>query len=209
MPRSTLGIKPGISGDNSCMCGRYYVDDETAREIEKIVRQLDRRLLLKGEIYPSNKASVIVKDTGASILQQMEWGFHMNQGKSRIINARSESVLQKRTFSKSVMTRRCIIPARWFYEWDQDKNKVAFKPEKRTGLFMAGFWRYEKDVKNFVLITTQANASVRPIHERMPLILDLNDCEAWLSENNRYEGLLKSRPGIALEADGAYQQKLF
>ena len=71
------------------MCGRYYVDDETAREIEKIVRQLDRKLLIKGEIYPGQKASVIAREAGEAVLRQMEWGYPAPQNKGLVINARS------------------------------------------------------------------------------------------------------------------------
>ncbi len=190
------------------MCGRYYVDDETAREIEKIVRQLDRKLLIKGERYPGQKASVIARDAGEAVLRQMDWGYPAPQNKGLVINARSESALQKRMFSESVMNRRCIIPARWFYEWDKDKNKITFKPEGKTGMFLAGFWKRFSEEDHFIILTTDANASVRPVHNRMPLILDEENSRAWLEDEKRYEQLLGLQPDTPLEKEGFMQESL-
>lgn len=190
------------------MCGRYYVDDETAREIEKIVRQLDRKLLIKGEIYPGQKASVIVREAGEAVLRQMEWGYPAPQNKGLVINARSESALQKRMFSESVMNRRCLIPAGWFYEWDRDKNKITFKPEGRQGMFLAGFWKYFSEGNRFIILTTNANASVRSVHDRMPLILDEERSRAWLEDEKMYGQLLGLKPDIRLEKEGFMQESL-
>lgn len=190
------------------MCGRYYVDDETAREIEKIVRQLDRKLLIKGEIYPGQKASVIAREAGEAVLRQMEWGYPAPQNKGLVINARSESALQKRMFSESVMNRRCLIPAGWFYEWDRDKNKITFKPEGRQGMFLAGFWKYFSEGNRFIILTTNANASVRSVHDRMPLILDEERSRAWLEDEKMYGQLLGLKPDIRLEKEGFMQESL-
>lgn len=190
------------------MCGRYYVDDETAREIEKIVRQLDRKLLIKGEIYPGQKASVIAREAGEAVLRQMEWGYPAPQNKGLVINARSESALQKRMFSESVMNRRCLIPAGWFYEWDRDKNKITFKPEGRQGMFLAGFWKYFSEGSRFIILTTNANASVRSVHDRMPLILDEERSRAWLEDEKMYGQLLGLKPDIRLEKEGFMQESL-
>lgn len=190
------------------MCGRYYVDDETAREIEKIVRQLDRKLLIKGEIYPGQKASVIAREAGEAVLRQMEWGYPAPQNKGLVINARSESALQKRMFSESVMNRRCLIPAGWFYEWDRDKNKITFKPEGRQGMFLAGFWKNFSEGNRFIILTTNANASVRSVHDRMPLILDEERSRAWLEDEKMYGQLLGLKPDIRLEKEGFMQESL-
>lgn len=186
----------------------YYVDDETAREIEKIVRQLDRKLLIKGEIYPGQKASVIARKKGEAVLRQMEWGYPAPQNKGLVINARSESALQKRMFSESVMNRRCLIPAGWFYEWDRDKNKITFKPEGRQGMFLAGFWKYFSEGNRFIILTTNANASVRSVHDRMPLILDEERSRAWLEDEKMYGQLLGLKPDIRLEKEGFMQESL-
>ena len=85
------------------MCGRYYVDDETAREIEKIVRELDKKLQIEraGDIRPSDAALVLSQREHHLTAKQMNWGFPGFQGKGLLINARAEGVLEKKTFRES------------------------------------------------------------------------------------------------------------
>ncbi len=77
-----------------------------------------------GDIHPADSAIILSGSRFSLQAEVMGWGFpSYNQ---LLINARAESALQKPTFSESVMRRRCIIPARHFYEWDSKKNKVTF-----------------------------------------------------------------------------------
>ena len=192
------------------MCGRYYVDNETAREIEKIVRSLDEKILEKGEIFPGQTASVIAREGAEIVLQKMEWGFTQLKTGNLIINARSESALQKPMFSESVMYRRCVIPAGGFYEWDRDKNKIAFTPREGKGIFMAGIWKYGSDnKKHFVVLTSEANDYVKHVHNRMPLILDWEKCREWLGDAKDLRDILEVKPDTVLDADGFVQQSLF
>ena len=87
------------------MCGRYYVDDETSREIEKIVRKLDQRLKIEHgqDIHPSESAVVLTKGCREVAARQMQWGFPGFQGKGLLINARAEAILDKKTFRESVL----------------------------------------------------------------------------------------------------------
>lgn len=77
------------------MCGRYYVDNETAKEIEKIIRDLDWKLKLEriGNIKPFQRTGVIRGSGEHLIMNQMSWGFPRFDGKGLLINTRSESVL--------------------------------------------------------------------------------------------------------------------
>ena len=111
------------------MCGQYYVDDETAREIEKIVRDLDRKLHVErtGDIRPSQRAAVIKGENEHLMADCMAWGFPRFDGKGLLINARAESAMERKTFRNSVQHRRCIIPAKGFYEWDKSKEKFSFE----------------------------------------------------------------------------------
>ncbi len=74
------------------MCGRYYVDDETAREIEKVVREIDRKLKVvhTGDVYPSQAAAVLTGKMEGLKAEQMNWGFPGYQRKGLLINARAE-----------------------------------------------------------------------------------------------------------------------
>lgn len=188
------------------MCGRYYVDDETAREIEKLVRRVDGRLRRRtGDIRPSEQAALICCPGQEVTACAMRWGFPNFSGNGLLINARAETVREKKTFRDSVRSRRCLIPARGFYEWDKEKNKVGFERSDRKTLYMAGIWRTFEEENRFVILTTRANASVSGVHGRMPLILEPEELERWLTEEESVEFILNREPG-ALSALREYEQ---
>lgn len=102
------------------MCGRYYIDDETSREIEKIIKDIDSRNSNKnyktGEIIPTNTVPILVSQQESITPNLCIWGFPNFKNKGVIINARSETAFEKKTFRESLLSRRCIIPANGFYE---------------------------------------------------------------------------------------------
>lgn len=190
------------------MCGRYYIDDETAREIEKIVRNLDQRLhgSCRKDIYPAQNALVLVGDNHNEICaEQMVWGFPGYDNKRILINARSESALDKRTFKESVLHRRCIVPAKGFYEWNKSKEKFKFERTDSDVLFMAGCFDIYEGQKQFVIFTTKANSSVSKVHERMPLIVEKDEIDKWLFNDEVMRTLLYKTPPI-LRYETEYEQ---
>jgi len=194
------------------MCGRYYVSDDTAREIEKMVQDLDRRLAVyqSGDISPSAMATVLVQPENRLAAEDMKWGFPGYDGKSLLINARAESVMEKRTFQESVRQRRCVIPASGFYEWNKRKEKFTFRRAGRAPLlFMAGCYTLYDGKNRFVILTTQANASMAPVHDRMPLILERNEMEQWLSDVGCVKTLLKKEPPDLARSTEYEQMSLF
>lgn len=190
------------------MCGRYYVDDETAREIQKLVREINGKLeILAGDVRPSQEASVIAADREAQLeLRAMHWGFPDHTGKQLIINARSESALDKKTFKESVLKRRCIIPARGFYEWDRAKNKYTFSRADAPMIYMAGFYRRFESGDRFVILTTAANFSVEKVHDRMPLILEPEEMITWVTDDQCVPFILNKR-SVELRAETLYEQQ--
>lgn len=198
------------------MCGRYYVDDETAHEIEKLVHQIDEKLGSKSnlsnsisnsikDIYPTNDAVVLRTNQKNVISDEMKWGLPGYQQKGVIFNARCESVLQKKMFSESVINRRCIIPARGFYEWDAMKNKITFERPDSKMIFMAGIWKpFEQN--RFVILTTKANQSMAEVHDRMPLILEKTEINDWLFSQNKIDYFLHKIPTLLNIKEGFVQQ---
>ena len=79
----------------------------------------------------------------------MQWGFPQYQKKGLLINARAETALERKSFRDSVLHRRCVIPARHFYEWDSDKNKVTFFRKDAAVVYMAGFYNRFGDEERF------------------------------------------------------------
>ncbi|MDD2960168.1 MAG: SOS response-associated peptidase [Lachnospiraceae bacterium] len=179
------------------MCGRYYVDDEMAMEIEGLVQKLDHRLsiaLKSGDLHPTDTAVVLQAEKDQITGVDMNWGFPQFHKSGVIFNARSETVLEKKSFSDSVLHRRCLIPARGFYEWDHMKNKNTFeRPDHRIMLF-AGIWKPYDRIKHFAILTTDANESMKPVHDRMPLILEPEEIAQWLYEDHSIPVLLHKKP---------------
>lgn len=197
------------------MCGRYYVDDETAGEIEKLIRQMDGRKqseslqavsrITAGDIHPGKNAPVLSGKNDSICCGWQHWGFPGFDGKKLIFNARCESALEKPLFRDSVLHRRIVIPASWFYEWNPEKEKNTFFRKDTPILFMAGFCRRYEDGEHFVILTTTANASVKPVHDRMPLILERQELAEWMLDDTKTAGILHKTPCL-LERKTDYEQ---
>lgn len=169
-----------------------------------------------GEIFPTNTVPVLLPGKlGHFRPVLMKWGFPRWDGKGVIINARAESLLEKSMFRKPFMTNRCLIPASGFYEWSKNvipmlesgsnalsksksgKIKYYFKLPGKTLMHMAGIWNsYEQPdgsiINTFVILTTDANESMAPFHNRMPVIFQGEEREIWLSDFEKSQVLLSS-----------------
>ena len=199
------------------MCGRYCIDKDTVREIEKLVWEIEERLKreLAGiymeaiDIHPANMAPVLTSGEKGIDCKWLRWGLPGIEGKQLIINARSESALSKRMFCESLKRRRIIVPASWFYEWSRNKEKNTFYNISRSVLYMAGFYDRYRDEDRFVILTTEANDSMRPVHDRMPLVLDKNEIRAWLSGDCHVESFLHKTPSVLDRQTEFEQMSLF
>lgn len=193
------------------MCGRYYIDPDTEKEIWKIVRNIDRRhhLIRTGDVLPSQDATVITGRQHVPEAVQMKWGFPRYDQKGLLINARAESITERKTFWECVSQRRCIIPARGFYEWNSRKEKFRFERQDSPVLWMAGCFNVYHGQESFVVITTEANPSVSPVHDRMPLILELDEIEEWLFDGKETNKLLHKTPVLLTSSTDYEQMTLF
>lgn len=185
------------------MCGRYYIDDDTADEIHRIAKNTGFSVRT-GDIRPSETAVVFNQRSGKLVAENMVWGYPGYQGKNLLINARSEGILERRTFQDDILTRRCVIPAKGFYEWSAQKEKYWFEDGSPI-LFLAGCFNSQG---KFVIITTSANASVAPIHSRMPLLLSEEELEEWLFDEELMKAVLKKTPQL-LNRRTKYEQLSF
>jgi putative SOS response-associated peptidase YedK len=182
------------------MCGRYYVDDDTSREIRKILEQLDSKYENSGrktkEIYPTNIAPILLGENNIIEPAPSIWGFPNYYNKGVLINARAETALEKKTFRESVMFRRCVIPSTGFYEWDGDKNKYLFQNKESDMLYMAGIYNMYQGECRFVILTTEANESMEDVHQRMPVVLKEDDINNWVFDNSSVGRILTQIPPI-------------
>ena len=189
------------------MCGRYYIDETMADELERFLPGLGKSLRkqYRGDIFPSKEAPVLLRKGDTLTEKSMRWGFPGLQGKGNLINARAESAAEKRTFQDSVLHRRCVILASGFYEWNSQKEKFQFSQRSGKPLYMAGCYSIFQNEVCFVIFTTQANASVKEVHERMPLILAETEVKRWILDDTCVENMLHKVPG-ELEKCTEYEQ---
>lgn len=194
------------------MCGRYYIDDATAREIEKMVRNIDKKIMesCRGDICPSEQAFVLSQKNDELTGERMYWGLPGFEKHQLLINARAEGISEKKTFRNMIRNQRCVIPAKGFYEWNAQKEKFKFeRTQENTPIYMAGIFEQFYNEKRFVIITTQANTSVASIHQRMPLILDEKEVENWIFDWHVAEFLLQKIPAMMQRYTDYEQMRLF
>ena len=195
------------------MCGRYFFDGETAKEIEDEL-ELSPGLITTGagDITPAMSPIVISADRGGGgaglRVSAMFWGV-TQKDKKLVINARAESALEKPMFSDSVERRRLVIPAAGFYEWDKDKNKVTFYSKDKSPIYLAGFYQLSDNKDSFVILTTAANESMIKVHDRMPLMIEKNAVKDWIFDTDAAKEMLHMKMPL-LESHQEYEQmKLF
>ncbi len=201
------------------MCGRYNFTVEQSEEIQEILEKVNAKFHGKevktGEIFPTNPVPILIgEDKGltspgsseglslgstSGVSQEVSpvisnWGFPKFDQKGVIINARSETAFEKRTFRDSLLNRRCIIPSTGFYEWDSSKQKFLFRQEGTNALYMAGLYTFYQNEMRFVILTTQANDSMKAVHHRMPLVIPKDEIEAWIFDYKATNDILKRTP---------------
>lgn len=191
------------------MCGRYNFTTEESEEIQRILERLDQRFnnsnVKTGEIFPTNTVPVLIGEQDEIEPIPCVWGFPNFKSKGVIINARSETAIERRTFRESLTSRRCIIPACGFYEWNKNKERIYFTQPNQNIIYMAGIYNFYNEKSRFVILTTGANQSIVDVHDRMPLILPKDQLQTWLSDSSKTQNLLKQIPTI-LERKSEYEQ---
>jgi putative SOS response-associated peptidase YedK len=186
------------------MCGRYSI----ASKAEKLAKRfkVDPTDAYKPHYNasPTQLLPVITSDSPDG-LSFFYWGmvpaWSNNKSVSqKLINARAETLSEKATFKLAFQRRRCLIPADGFYEWKAigKKTKVPYRFSLRQEepFAFAGIWdEFETSDgeihHTFVIITTQANDLVLPIHDRMPVLLSPEHESVWLNRKASTEDLLK------------------
>jgi putative SOS response-associated peptidase YedK len=189
------------------MCGRYTL---TSHEqiAEDLQASLDESVAAdpwwkpRFNVAPTQPAPVVTRNRGgARAIEMMRWGLvpHWAEpgGKKPplMINARVESLMAKQMFREALAARRCLVPMDGFFEWVRSGAAPAggkpvprpfyFHPRGHTLCAFAGLWARARDaggheLHSFTIVTTRASELVRPIHDRMPIVLAPDDWAAWL-----------------------------
>lgn len=190
------------------MCGVFYVDDDTIKEVRKIVQAVDQKILERNfarDIYPTEKAFVITGEKGGLKLSHQRWGYPGFKRAGVIINARAESVREKKLFARGIRYHRAVIPAKRFYEWNGNREKNSFCRMDGRILYFAGFFDVLDNEERFVILTTEANDTMRKIHDRMPLLLEEDQLEDWVYHDGCTDDIL-GQSCAALKRRADYEQ---
>ncbi|MFQ5931167.1 MAG: SOS response-associated peptidase [Nitrospiraceae bacterium] len=198
------------------MCGRYGLYSSQERLIEHFGLAAAPPLKARYNIAPSDAVGIIRIPSGYDqrVWDQVTWGLIPHWAKDRtigykLINARAESVAEKPSFRDAFKYQRCLVPADIFYEWAAAGGKkvpYAVRLQNQQPFAFAGLWDRWKDgeevIESCTIITTGANDLLRPIHERMPVILPETDYERWLDRTTQnpaaLQALLKPYPSNAM-----------
>jgi putative SOS response-associated peptidase YedK len=197
------------------MCGRYSLVPTESLAERFDIQQQQLKLAPRYNIAPSQSVPVVVRNS-PNRLVEMQWGLIPSWSKEpraqfSTINARAETITKSPVFRGSFKSRRCLVPASGFYEWQRTEHgKQPFCIRlKGTDLFaFAGLYDVWHDADgnelySYTVITTAPNDLVASIHNRMPVILRQEDEAGWLDKESdpaQLLALLKAYPADAMEA---------
>ena len=181
------------------MCGRFTLDLD--QRFYPRFNLSQKELLVfdcNYNIAPGNNSVIITASGTTNTANIARFGFIPVWAKDdkiayKMINAKAETILDKPSFKHAVQTSRCLVPVTGFYEWkledDGSKTPYYFYQDNEKYLALAGIcsrWENkatDKTITSFAIITTAPNASVKKLHERMPLILENETEKQWLDKN--------------------------
>lgn len=195
------------------MCGRYVAKSDPA----KIAALFKIEVLGEGaadlgenfNVAPSQRIAVVDAPQGVRQLEVVRWGLVPSWSKeakvgARMINARAETVDTKPAYRHAFKVKRCIIPADGFYEWQRFGPKLKqpnyfHSAAGDAPLAFAGLWEVWRDktdpdaapLRTACIVTTSANATMAPVHDRMPVILPEAAWDGWLDPANADTAALK------------------
>ena len=176
------------------MCGRKTL----TKDKKAIIKELfidewqDDNYKPSFNIAPTQNSPVLISLMNSRIIKSMKWGLVPSWSKNRsigskMINARSETILEKVSYKNLVHTNRCVVISDGYYEWkrygDSKKPFYIHHPEHKL-LLMAGLWTSwgsSSDlISTYTVITTTPQKRIAHIHDRMPVILKRSQVDNWI-----------------------------
>lgn len=217
-PRAGVARRRGTIGR---MCGRYVVayDPETLVSGFSVTRVVP--FPRRWNVAPQSPVPVVRETRGGErVAELMRWGLVPHWARDtalglKLYNARAEGLFDKPSFRQAARRRRCLLPASGFYEWHTPAGKRPKQPwylsaRDAAPLAMAGLfeaWRADESAEwllSCCVVTTEANALMAPIHDRMPVLLAPQDRAVWLARDVQDPAtlapLLRPAPDDALQA---------
>ncbi len=171
------------------MCGRYSLHSNP--EVVALMFGLSEvpAYQPRYNIAPASQVLIARQEGELRGAAMVKWGLVPRWAKdpamgTRMNNARAETVAEKPSFREAYRKRRCLIPANGFYEWKLEngvKQPYYIHPSAGELFAFAGLWEQWNDLQTCAVITTEANARMAAVHERMPVIVAPDEYSAWLS----------------------------
>lgn len=203
------------------MCGRFSITmrPEAMRAFFGFIDEPD--FPPRYNIAPSQPVPIVVREQGRRRFLLVRWGLVPSWTKempqSLLINARAETIAEKPSFRGAFRHHRALMPADGFYEWQAGgpKNtkmgpKQPFYIRRKDGkpFAMAAVWDIwmpsgGSELDSCAIVTTEANETLKPVHHRMPVILDEKDWDLWLdpaATERELMALLRPAPDDLMEA---------
>lgn len=188
------------------MCGRYsfILEDELIKERFGVTV---RSAIYKARYNcaPSQDLAVI-SDENPGTMSLYRWGLIPFWAKdisigNKMINAKSETILEKPSFKNSFRNKRCLVLADGYYEWQKETEKIPYRItlKDRSPFALAGIWDKwvtpdGEIIHSFSILTTGSPPEMKLIHDRMPVILERKDEKKWLERTGESELLEMLRP---------------
>jgi putative SOS response-associated peptidase YedK len=186
------------------MCGRFVLHTPPPALADYFDIDAIPDMVASYNIAPSQPVAAVRVPEQCREMVMLRWGLVPSWAQDAktnysMINARAETVAEKPAYRTAFRQRRCLIPADGFYEWKQtpDGKQPYYIRMREDGVFaLAGLWeRWEKQnevVESCSIIVTQANDTIRPVHDRMPVIIRPSDFDWWLNPECRDAAALKA-----------------
>ena len=197
------------------MCGRYSLVSTENIAARFDVQQQQLTLSPRYNVAPSQSMPVVVRNS-PNRLVEMQWGLIPSWSKEpraqfSTINARAETITKSPVFRGPFKSRRCLVPASGFYEWqrtERGKQPFCIRLKDEELFAFAGLYDVWQDAAgnelySYTVITTVPNELVASIHNRMPVILRQEDEDTWLDKEadpTQLLALLKAYPADKMEA---------
>ena len=199
------------------MCGRFSLTRGDQNMEEEFGAKLRNPYRPRYNIAPTQEVLVLLNDGIERRLETFRWGLIPSWAKdpkigSKLINARAETIFEKPSFRSAAKDRRCLILADGFYEWAKtDRGKIPMYVRRKTGrpFGFAGLWEFwqspeGEEVRTCAIVTTEPNALMLSIHNRMPVIVQKKLEEVWLDpalkQQSELMEVLQPYPAEEMEA---------
>jgi putative SOS response-associated peptidase YedK len=177
------------------MCGRFTVATDPKLLAERFAAAMPEGWTERYNVAPSQRVAAVRERGDEREIALLRWGLVPHWAKDpkiayKMINARSETVMEKSAYKPLLTKGRCLLVADGFYEWRTDpdgtRRPVRFTLADGEPFAFAGLWTIWRDpesgepLETCTILTTTANDLVQPVHDRMPVILPRSAEATWL-----------------------------